>query len=56
MKDGLRVTRALINLDNLKHNLNEARRRVGERRIMAVVKGNAYGHGMHKPFPRKRRH
>ncbi len=46
MKDGLRVTRALINLDNLKHNLNEARRRVGERRIMAVVKGNAYGHGM----------
>jgi len=46
MKDGIRVTRVEINLDNMRHNLKEARRRVGKTKIMAVVKGNAYGHGM----------
>ncbi|HNS32116.1 MAG TPA: alanine racemase [bacterium] len=46
MKDGVRVTRVEINLDNLRHNLGEARKRVGNTKIMAVVKGNAYGHGM----------
>lgn len=46
MKDGYRVTRAEINLDNTAHNLREARRRLGKARLMAVVKGDAYGHGM----------
>ena len=46
MKDGIRVTRVEVNLDNMRYNLAEARKRVGKARIMAVVKGNAYGHGM----------
>lgn len=46
MRDGIRVTRADIHLGSMLHNLNEAKRRVGKAKIMAVVKGNAYGHGM----------
>ena len=46
MKDGIRVTRIEINLNNTRHNLNEARKKVGKSKIMAVLKGNAYGHGM----------
>ncbi|MCW3979454.1 MAG: alanine racemase, partial [Candidatus Bathyarchaeota archaeon] len=34
-----------INLDNLTHNLREIERRVGVD-VMAVVKNNAYGHGL----------
>lgn len=37
---------AEIDLNNIKHNYNEVRRLVGPRRkIMAIIKANAYGHG-----------
>ena len=35
-----------LNIDNLNHNIAEVRRKVGERPIMAVIKCNAYGHGI----------
>jgi alanine racemase len=35
-----------INLGNLAGNLAEIRRRVNERPVMAVIKANAYGHGL----------
>ncbi len=35
-----------INLDNLEHNINEIKKVIGRAKIMAVVKGNAYGHGL----------
>lgn len=35
-----------INLSNLAWNLSEIRRRVGSRPVMAVIKANAYGHGL----------
>ncbi len=42
-----RPTLATINLAAFRHNLDEVRRLVGHPRgIMAVVKANAYGHGM----------
>ena len=34
-----------INHRNLQHNVNLIRRAVGQKKIMAVVKANAYGHG-----------
>jgi alanine racemase len=41
------LTRAEIDLGALRHNLAEIRRRVGPgRKIMGVVKANAYGHGL----------
>jgi alanine racemase len=43
---GLRPTWLEINLDNLAHNMRETRKLVREGTlIMAVVKGDAYGHG-----------
>lgn len=38
--------RALIRLGALQHNLNEIRRVAPSAKIMAVIKANAYGHGM----------
>ncbi len=38
-------TAAYISHKNLKHNIGLIRKAVGSRRIMAVVKANAYGHG-----------
>jgi alanine racemase len=35
-----------IDLDAYRRNLEEVRRKVGGRRVMAVVKANGYGHGM----------
>lgn len=35
-----------LNIDNLKHNITEVRKKIGGRPIMAVVKCNAYGHGI----------
>ncbi|UCC71589.1 MAG: alanine racemase [Gemmatimonadota bacterium] len=35
-----------INLGNLAWNLSEIRRRVDDRPVMAVIKANAYGHGL----------
>jgi len=46
-KQQFRPTTAVIDLAAFRHNLNEVRYRVGKRvGIMAVVKSNAYGHGM----------
>lgn len=36
---------AEIDIDALIHNLREIKKRAGKRKIMAVVKANAYGHG-----------
>jgi alanine racemase len=35
-----------LNLSNLIWNLRQIERRVGEKKVMAVVKANAYGHGL----------
>lgn len=37
--------RAIIHLDNLVHNYNLIKRHVNGKRLMTVVKANAYGHG-----------
>src|SRR5438552_13242180 len=43
----MRPTRALISRENFLHNLRYVRRRIGSvPLIMAVVKANAYGHGL----------
>ena len=44
--DNIRLTWAEINLTAVKHNLGQIRNLVGQTRIMAVVKANAYGHGI----------
>lgn len=42
-----RPTTAFVNLSNLRHNLRYIRNLVGsKRKIMAIVKANAYGHGL----------
>jgi len=41
-----RATRALIDLSALRHNLQLARKTAPASRIMAVIKANAYGHGL----------
>ncbi len=46
METNLRRTWAEINLDNLTHNLNVIRSRVGDKaKLLGVVKADAYGHG-----------
>ncbi|MFV8816208.1 alanine racemase [Haliea sp. E17] len=40
-----RPTRAILNLDALRHNLGVARAAAPNTQVMAVVKANAYGHG-----------
>lgn len=41
-----RATRAIINLRAISHNIAEIRRKIGsDRSLMAVVKGDGYGHG-----------
>lgn len=45
-EDTLRPTLARVDLDALRHNVEEVRRQVEGRPIMAVVKANAYGHGL----------
>ena len=42
----MRLTRAEINLSNLKYNYLNIRKRVSNSQVMAVVKADAYGHGM----------
>jgi alanine racemase len=44
----MRSTKATIHLRHLRHNFAIARRLAGRRRIMAVVKANAYGHGLER--------
>jgi alanine racemase len=46
MTNIIRPTRMEIDLRNLSHNLNVVQERVGDRKIMGVVKANAYGHGL----------
>lgn len=41
-----RATRADIHLDALRHNLAAIRRRAPQSRVLAVIKANAYGHGI----------
>ena len=41
-----RLIRARIDTDALRHNLDTVRSRAGQARVLAVVKANAYGHGL----------
>ena len=41
-----RPARALLSAQSLRHNLNQVRRFAPNSRVMAVVKANAYGHGL----------
>ena len=41
-----RPTRARLNTQALLHNLQQVRRHAPRARVMAVVKANAYGHGL----------
>lgn len=41
-----RLIRAVIDTHALRHNLSVVRARAGSARVMAVVKANAYGHGL----------
>jgi alanine racemase len=43
-----RPIEALIHLDAIEHNLAAARTRAGARKVWAVVKANAYGHGLER--------
>ncbi|MFO1218755.1 MAG: alanine racemase [Burkholderiaceae bacterium] len=45
-----RPIEALIHADALTHNLGVARQRAGGARVWAVVKANAYGHGIERVF------
>lgn len=40
------LIRAVIDTDALQHNLDVVRARAGTARVMAVIKANAYGHGL----------
>lgn len=42
----IRPTHAVIDLTALDHNIRSIRRRVAGKKIMAIVKANAYGHGI----------
>jgi alanine racemase len=41
---------ATVHLDALRHNLQQARRRAPDAQVWAVVKANAYGHGIERAF------
>jgi alanine racemase len=45
-----RPVEALIHVEALAHNLAGARQRVGDSRLWAVVKANAYGHGIERAY------
>lgn len=42
----MRLTKAIINTDNLKKNFLNIRKKIGKAKVMAVVKADAYGHGV----------
>ncbi|MCK9415361.1 MAG: alanine racemase [Candidatus Dojkabacteria bacterium] len=46
MINSVRPTRVEVNLKDLSHNLKSVREVVGNRKIMGIVKANAYGHGL----------
>ena len=41
-----RLIRAVIDTHALRHNLSVIRKRAGNAKVIAVVKANAYGHGL----------
>lgn len=45
-----RPIRATVHLDALAHNLATARQAAGDAKVWAVVKANAYGHGIERTF------
>ena len=45
-EDTLRATRAEVELDALAHNLRVVRKAAGTSKVLAVVKADAYGHGV----------
>jgi alanine racemase len=45
-----RPIQAFVHVDALRHNLQQMRRMAGDARIWAVVKANAYGHGIERVF------
>lgn len=45
MEKNIRPVWAEIDLDCIKHNMIEIRKRVGDKTIIAIVKADAYGHG-----------
>ncbi|CAN5335012.1 alanine racemase [soil metagenome] len=45
-----RPIEALIHVDSLAHNLNRARASAPDAKVWAVVKANAYGHGIERAF------
>jgi len=42
----MRLTKAIISISNLKKNLRNIRKKVGNAKVIAVVKADAYGHGV----------
>ena len=44
--DGIRPTRVTIDLNQLAANYKAIQQKVGDTRVMAVLKANAYGHGL----------
>src|SRR3990172_5124293 len=50
-KAAMRPVRASISLGALRHNLAAARQRSRNARLWAVVKANAYGHGLRRIEP-----
>jgi alanine racemase len=46
-----RPVEALVHTDALAHNLARAKRAAAEARVWAVVKANAYGHGIERAYP-----
>nr|MCU0931479.1 alanine racemase [Serpentinimonas sp.] len=42
---------ATVHLSGLRHNLARARSAAPDARVWAVVKANAYGHGIERTFP-----
>ncbi|WKC91204.1 alanine racemase [Borreliella carolinensis] len=40
----------IINLNNLEHNLNLIKNKIGDKEIVATLKGDAYGHGLTNIF------
>jgi len=49
--NGMRPAIASINIANLQHNFSLLKQRAQDAEIMAVVKANAYGHGLHLVAP-----
>ena len=45
-----RPIEALVHLDALAHNLSRAKALAPDSRVWAVVKANAYGHGIERVF------